>query len=214
MDLNKIFEKLNKIYCINRNKRNKLTDANTIIDDHGITLLMFAVSQPDASIAKNLIQLGADVNAKTDSGFTVLHCACNNYKMVDLLINEGADCDATTNCGNTCLILACYNNKHEIIRRLLRENIKLDVRNIYGKTPLIAYMMGCGNKDTEILQILIDSSANVIFEKYNAGSTNEYNGKTAYEIYVMHKYNLLDDRYLSLLKGESRVAKVKSARFF
>ena len=66
-------------------------------------------------IAKGLVERGADVNAKSNTGTTALMIAAihNNPPMIGLLIESGADIDAKNNQGKTAQDVAEFNGNIE-----------------------------------------------------------------------------------------------------
>ena len=70
--------------------------------------LHFAALDGLNEIVELLIAKGADVNAKSDDGWTSLHDAASigHNEIVELLIAKGADVNAKNNYGNTPLDLA------------------------------------------------------------------------------------------------------------
>ncbi len=67
-------------------------------DNWGNTALFYTAEQSKINIAEYLLQKGANVNSKTNKGFTPLHMACvkNDYEMVKLLIDFKADLNVIT----------------------------------------------------------------------------------------------------------------------
>lgn len=214
MELKEIVKQINDldIYDFDLNK----IDVN--MTSFNSTLLSVAVTHLKMDIVERLIQLGADINKTSMNGITPLNFACH-YSMVDMvdfLLKNGADCEIPNRFNVFPLTKACVEGCDEIIKMLLEIGAKIDVKSNNNLTPLIAYIMNDHPKNIEILHKLIEYSANVISEKLIDKKwlidVKLYNGKTAYDIYVEKQYNCLDDRYLSLLKGESRITKVKSAK--
>ncbi|MCQ2736741.1 MAG: hypothetical protein MJ234_06025 [bacterium] len=94
--------------------------------EHGYTMLHIAIWQNNARTAKILIGSKADVDAKTEWGFTPLHelirCDETNDRkeILDMLINMRADVNALTNTGNTPLDIAEIQDKQDFARTLKR----------------------------------------------------------------------------------------------
>ncbi len=72
-----------------------------------------AVAFQDNKKLQELIENGADINARTESGRTPLMYAAHlaNKELLDTLTNAGADIDAQTNDGSTAVIDLVQNNK-------------------------------------------------------------------------------------------------------
>ena len=71
------------------------------------------------AIASRLIELGADVNETTATGWTPLHAAANigAASLVELLVENGAEINVENGCGRTPLSLAESENSIGLIRR-------------------------------------------------------------------------------------------------
>lgn len=71
------------------------------------------------AIASRLIELGADVNETTATGWTPIHAAANigAATLVDLLVKNGAEFNVENGCGRTPLSLAEAENSIGLIRR-------------------------------------------------------------------------------------------------
>ena len=76
--LDKVFEKFGEV------------DIKSDVD------LMMSAMTKSAALVTRLIEAGADVNAKSEDGFTVLMSACDrgNHEVVEVLLDNGADIDA------------------------------------------------------------------------------------------------------------------------
>jgi quinoprotein dehydrogenase-associated probable ABC transporter substrate-binding protein len=99
-----------------------------------VTPLMIAAGQtspaegamflPDSTrpidIARILLERGADVNAKSKSGFTALMVAAthNNSPMIGLLLEAGADAALKNAQGQTALEVADINGNHEAVQAI------------------------------------------------------------------------------------------------
>jgi ankyrin repeat protein len=72
-------------------------------------------------IAENLIKLGADVNAATETGWTALHAAAflGSDKLVRFLVEKGAAIDAVNGCGRTPISLALADKTDGMLDRTL-----------------------------------------------------------------------------------------------
>ena len=126
----------------------------------------------EPEIAKYLIDKGADVNSKSNDGFTPLHGACSiagfsggaDFNLVQLLIGKGADINAQDSYGRTALYCAVGSNK---IARLLIER-GADVNA--GKNAVLPYAL-IYDKDDELSKLLIQSGAK--FNKKDAQGNTE-----------------------------------------
>ncbi|UCC79760.1 MAG: ankyrin repeat domain-containing protein, partial [Candidatus Zixiibacteriota bacterium] len=86
-----------------------------------------------------LIENGADVNSKTDWGYSPLHWSVyrDNSDIVSYLIKSGADLDATNINGLSPLHEAVIRNKYGYIQLLVENGARIDLKdNHYGFTPL------------------------------------------------------------------------------
>ena len=135
-------------------------DINAKNDTEGFTALMLtAANNPNPEASRVLIDLGANVNAKSTKGGTALMFASvfsKNPETVKILIEAGADLNAENDEGNTALILSCVYSRAEIARLLIQSGADLNHSNKHGATAL---MFSAGRNDIEILRILVDAGA-------------------------------------------------------
>ncbi len=106
----------------------------------GLTPLQYAIYRRCRKTAKDMIDNGADVNAKFDNGYTPLLLAIkkkNKLKMIRMLLNKGADIDARTDQGYTALMLASmYRKNLKVLEFFLKREVDLLAKNNAGLTAL------------------------------------------------------------------------------
>jgi excisionase family DNA binding protein len=122
--------------------------------------LQRAVDQGDVSNVNALISRGADVNARTEDGWTPLMLATiKGYaEVARALLKQGADVNARNKKGWTALMFAVSMGDLETMRVLLEGNAEIDVRDNDGKTAL---MQAAGENNLESLRVLLDSGSDV-----------------------------------------------------
>jgi len=79
----------------------------------------------DFKKVKQLLEKGADVNARDEDGWTALiKASYNGYEgIAELLIEYGADVNAQNKYGDTALIYACWNGHKEVAELLLEKEV-------------------------------------------------------------------------------------------
>ena len=122
--------------------------------------LQRAVDQGDVSNVNALISGGADVNTRTEDGWTPLMLATiKGYaEVAHALLKQGADVNARNKKGWTALMFAVSMGDLETMRVLLDGKAEIDARDHDGKTPL---MQAAGENNLESLRVLVDSGADV-----------------------------------------------------
>ena len=111
--------------------------------------LFEAIEANDVEKVKELIQAGADVNAKK-YGDTPLHC-CKNVDVAKLLIEAGADVNAKGYYERTPLH-KCENV--DVAKLLIEAGADINAKDSDGLTPLYC-------RDPEIANVIIEAGANL-----------------------------------------------------
>ncbi len=111
------------------------------------------------SIGQALVAAGADVNAKTTSGWTILHKMAGNGRTeaFKFLVSKGADIEAVANNGLTVLHRAIDGPTAELI--LEKAPHLINQKDKQGRTPL--YEVARLSKSDEAVKILVSKGADV-----------------------------------------------------
>jgi len=90
-----------------------------------------------------LIEEGANVNIRNDSGVTPLHLAAyrGDKDIAEILILKGADIDSQTDAGDTPLMWAVKREKSNLVELIVQKGATVDLKDGIGRTPLA---MACG----------------------------------------------------------------------
>ena len=98
-------------------------------------------------------QVGADITAKNNNGWTPLHYAAMEGCGVAALVSRGADVNARTNEGGTPLMDAAYGGQLEAARTLVAAGADVNAAADSGNTAL---MLGAYSKDKHITEYLME----------------------------------------------------------
>jgi ankyrin repeat protein len=127
------------------------------LDKYGYTPLDNAVYyHNNADIARVLVAMGANVNARNRHGETALHVAAcfNNVKAICFLLDAGANIEAKDNRGRTPLLAAACSGQPEATEALLLRGASASSTDSDGMTARqLAVEYGMSRKD-EVLKIL------------------------------------------------------------
>jgi ankyrin repeat protein len=106
-------------------------------------LLLTAAGEGDAGRVKWLLDNGADVNVKSESGFTPLTFAIQTdkggypVKTVEVLLDAGADCNSKQGpYGTTPTMSAAYLGNTDILKLILSKKPDVNAANATGQTAL------------------------------------------------------------------------------
>lgn len=126
----------------------------------GMTALHWAAFHEAGAIAQQLIDAGADVNAKTAYSITPLSIACerDNAQMVELLLNAGADVNDKLPGGRTMLMLAARTGNVGSVQHLLRAGADVNATETRGQTAL---MWAAAEDHVDVVDALLDAGADV-----------------------------------------------------
>ena len=113
--------------------------------------LHIAAYKNNADITLLLLEHGADVNAKSNYGKTVLHGA-GSAEVAEILLKHSADVNAKNKLGLTPLH---YTGSAEVAETLLQHGADVNAKTNYGSTPLHTV------RSAEIAEILLQHGAEV-----------------------------------------------------
>ena len=119
-------------------------DKDLTNEDGRTALMSEGVSPPGPSIAKLLLEAGANPNLQDKAGNTALFLASQNgfETNVRLLLEMGADRDLQNKEGQTALFCASHRNRPEIVALLLDARADADVKTSAGHTALLCVWVG------------------------------------------------------------------------
>lgn len=107
-------------------------------DEDGYTAVHRAAYNGHVEVTEKLIQLGANVMARTNDKWQPLHCASkwDQVEVASLLLQNGADINAQTQGGQTPLHLVSSNREAQQTMELLLTHPKIDpsIKNDLGET--------------------------------------------------------------------------------
>ena len=110
----------------------KITDT----DASGWTALMYAAGSYGSSGESELLQAGADVNARSRRGETALMAAAVSGMADEDLIHAGADVNATNDVGMTVLMLLSQRGDPEEIATMLKAGADARRKDAAGRSAL------------------------------------------------------------------------------
>jgi ankyrin repeat protein len=136
------------------------------------TLLIVAVSAGWLPGAGELLSIGADVNARTYDGYSVLHLATRSGypEIVQQLLAAGADVNAVSTITSTALLYAAFRGHAAIFDVLLAAGANPKARNSQGCSAL---HFAAGQGREAMVQRLLDLGFDVT-ARTNAGETAAY----------------------------------------
>jgi ankyrin repeat protein len=126
------------------------------------SLIMYA-SFGDLTSVSNLVEKGANINARDTLGMTVLtntvRMGDHNKEVALFLIDKGADVNVYDKNGWTPLMHAARAGSLDIVRALIEKGANLNVQDEYGNTALM-HASGA-SPHADVARILIEKGANL-----------------------------------------------------
>ncbi|XP_033213964.1 serine/threonine-protein phosphatase 6 regulatory ankyrin repeat subunit A-like [Belonocnema kinseyi] len=114
-------------------------------------------------IIKLLLERGADINARTRDGITVLHAACTgNLDVVKLLVDWGVNLHMKCKTKRTALHVAVKYKKLDIADFLISKGLLVDVADEDGNSPLRFIMGYLDEEYLDMIEFLLDNGADVL----------------------------------------------------
>ena len=139
---------------------------------HLVTPLWCASASNNLEVVKSLLDLGANINAASDTGSTpVLHAVFNrNCEMVEYLVRHGADVQKPNNVGETCLMKAAQLGfAKELCQILINNGSELNAQDSSGNLALHHAITSDDSPHKEdVVQLLIDHGSDP-YRKNNRG---------------------------------------------
>jgi ankyrin repeat protein len=147
-----------------KNLLTKYPEMKDVRRNGGWTLLH--LSRGSRELIEYLIENGADIEAKSDGGWTPLHSQAYSGQKdgVELLLEHGANIDAKHAFDMTPLLNSIRWNRVEVAKLLVDKGAKVDGANTFGRTPLI---IGAIRGYFEMAKIFLDSAADINLKDNN-----------------------------------------------
>jgi hypothetical protein len=126
--------------------------------DYSITDVVDAAKRGDGHAVRNLIESGADLDARGPMGYTALHWAGvrGHWRIFSDLVAAGAPVTAPGCAGGTPLHWTCHHDNPDSVRLLLDAGTDITIQNRWGRTALhVASRRGC----LEVAELLLDAGA-------------------------------------------------------
>lgn len=145
-------------------------DRVDLATERGKTALMAAASAGAVDLVRDLLQLGADVNARNQMGGTALMyaAAAGDTETVTLLLANGADTNKQSVNGWTALMMAAAKNRTGVAAILVARAADVNLPDVYGWTPLMRAVYA-GYAD--MVDILLSQPAVAIGVRNDQGQT-------------------------------------------
>jgi ankyrin repeat protein len=136
----------------------ELVDAR---DQDGRTALHWACRGVHLDVVKYLVEKGANVDAEDANRVVPLHSLAtrNNAQGIAILVDKGANVDAVSYGGNTALHYAGMSDAANAVEILMAAGADLEIKEDYGRTPLILCARERGGPKT--IKLFLEGGADV-----------------------------------------------------
>lgn len=178
------------------------------------TALTHAAGSGWATVVGRLLDMGADVNAANDRGWTPLHAAAaaGRPDVVSLLLSRGADVGAVRVPGWMPLHYAARNGHLEAVRRLVAAGADPEAAAALGDETWLPWMLAARNGHAEIVTVLRDGGSEYneavdqLLTAWHHATHDEVD-----EAIVAHQAALTVDSTLAVFPRASRVVCYRAA---